>query len=835
MDNNTNNNVQQEQASALQLMDLVGLSIRHWKWFVLSVFVCVSVAAAYLSTKSPVYSRKASILIKEQGKGSSLFSSELNNFAEMGMFSTTTNVNNELVAFQSPDLLLEVVRRLDLDMNYEVKVPKRLRTQVIYGYSLPVKVEFKDLSYNQGAAFKLTLGADSTFTLSTFRRGDQEFKEAEPVTARCGEEVDTPAGKVMVTYSPFFTPETQEGMEILVTRSGLMGAMRSCKSRLTATLNSKQSTIIDLTYLDLNTQRAEDFLNTLISAYNENWVKDKNQIAVSTSQFIDERLKVIERELGAVDKDISSYKSENLIPDVQGVSQMAMQQATNASMQINNLNNQLYMARYLKDQISSQGRQFHLLPANSGVSGGGLDNLIGNYNAKVLQRNNLVANSSPENPLVLDLDRELMALQSAILQSVDNTINDLNTQIASLRAVETASTTRLSSNPKQAEYLLSVERQQTVKESLYLFLLQKREENELSQAFTAYNTRTVISPTGGNSPVAPKKMQILLVALMIGLMIPVIILYLKETLNTTVRGRKDVEKQLSLPFIGEIPQHEPRPKTFWGKIMPRKWFLKRQKTDSRTILVKPGSRSVMNEAFRVVRTNIEFMENTTKGPRIIMFTSMNPGSGKTFLTMNIATSFAIKGKKVIALDLDLRRASLSEYVESPKQGLSEYLNGTLKDWTALKVPVEGVENLEVLPVGTIPPNPAELLFSPRLQPLMDQLSTRYDMIFLDCPPVEIVADASVIAQYANLTVFVVRANLMERELLPEIERYYKARKFNSMCVLLNGTTGGGGRYGYHRYGYGHYGHYGHYGSYGYGYGSYGYGYGSKDASKDEDE
>ena len=180
-----------------------------------------------------------------------------------------------------------------------------------------------------------------------------------------------------------------------------------------------------------------------------------------------------------------------------------------------------------------------------------------------------------------------------------------------------------------------------------------------------------------------------------------------------------------------------------------------------TILVKPGSRSVMNEAFRVVRTNIEFMENTTQGPRIIMFTSMNPGSGKTFLTMNIATSFAIKGKKVIALDLDLRRASLSEYVESPKQGLSEYLNGTLEDWTALKVPVEGVDNLEVLPVGTIPPNPAELLFSPRLQPLMDQLSTRYDMIFLDCPPVEIVADASVIAQYANLTVFVVRANLME--------------------------------------------------------------------------
>ena len=409
MDNSINNNDSQlQQGSDFQILDFMVTCFRHWKWFVLSAFVCVAIAAVYLSTKSPVYSRTASLLIKEQGKGSSLFSSEMNDFAQMGLFSSTTNVNNELVALQSPDLLLEVVRRLDMDMNYSTPIPRRLRNQTLYGSTLPVKVEFKDLSYNQSSSFRLRLNADSTFTLSSFTLGKDKFKGVEPIEARAGEEVMTPVGKVVVNHTAFYRPENQEDQEILVSRSGLLGAVRSCKSRLQAALNSKQSTIIDITFRDLNTQRAEDFLNTLISAYNENWVKDKNQIAVSTSQFIDERLRVIERELGDVDRDISSYKSTNLIPDIQGASQIALQQATNASLQINGLNNQLYMARYVKDQVGVQGAQFQLLPANSGITGGGIDQMINEFNTKLLQRNSLVANSSPENPMVLDLDRELM-------------------------------------------------------------------------------------------------------------------------------------------------------------------------------------------------------------------------------------------------------------------------------------------------------------------------------------------------------------------------------------------------------------------------------------------
>jgi capsular exopolysaccharide synthesis family protein len=367
-----------------------------------------------------------------------------------------------------------------------------------------------------------------------------------------------------------------------------------------------------------------------------------------------------------------------------------------------------------------------------------------------------------------------------------------------------------------------------VKEALYLFLLQKREENELSQAFTAYNTRVVTSPTGSMFPTSPKRKVILLGAFLLSLLIPLILIYLREKMNSKVRGRKDIEK-LTAPFVGEIPQYGKKPKRQWFSLIKNKLeTVKEKPTKEETpkeeapkILVKPGSRNIINEAFRVVRTNMEFMAGSDATAKVIMLTSANPGSGKTFLTMNIATSFAIKEKRVIAIDLDMRRASLSEYVGKPKQGVSDFLNGSVEHWQDVMVPVEGYDHLSVIPVGTMPPNPAELLFSPRLQQLLDDLRQQYDLIFLDCPPVEIVADASVVAKWADMTVFVIRAGLMERELLPVIEGYYKDKKFNNMSVLLNGTTAAGSRYGYHRYGY----------HYGYAYGKNG-GYGGY--AKDED-
>lgn len=814
----TNNNTAEQQSDLLFWQNLIGQCLSKWKWFVLSFILFVGIAMVYLLRTPPVYSRYTSLLIKEEGKnGASSFATEINNLSDMGMFSAHTNVNNELNAIQSPDVILEIIRRLNLDVNYTTD--GRFHRETLYGRTLPIKVEFRDLSYNDNCTFTVQINGGN-FILSDLKKNGEKIGNGNDLLIRPDKLVNTPLGKMTISKSPYYKETATEGMNIYVTRSGLLSAISSYKSRLQVNLNDKKGTIIDIHYDDVNIQRAEEFLSTMISVYNENWVKDKNQIAVSTSQFINERLQVIESELGNVDSDISSYKSANLIPDVEAASEMYMQTANQANIQISDLNNQLYMARYIRDHVNNKNSKDKLLPANSGINSPIIEQQINDYNEKMLQRNSLVANSSPENPLAVDMDKNLNEMRNAIVSSIDNQVSTLNTQIKGLQGIQGSSTSRLSSNPKQAKYLLSVERQQKVKEALYLFLLQKREENELSQAFTAYNTRVVTSPTGALTPVSPKRQMILLAALLLALLVPVFIIYLMEEMNTKVRGRKDIE-QLTIPFIGEIPQYI-REKRKWyqknrwawlGKLIGKKAATD---ADPHKILVKDKSRNYINEAFRVVRTNMEFMSGADHANKVIMLSSANPGSGKTFLSINLAASFAVKDKKVMAIDLDLRRCSLSEFVGKPKQGISDYLNGQVNDWREVKVPVEGYPNLEIIPVGTIPPNPAELLFNERLQMMLDELRREYDLIFLDCPPVEIVADASVIAKYADMTIFVVRAGLFEREMLPVIEGYYSDKKFQNMAILLNGTATATGRYGYNRYGY----HYGY--SYGYGH-THGYG------------
>ena len=775
----------------MRLQDLINLCIAKWPWFILSLVVTVGLATLYLLRTPSVYTRSASLLIKEEGRRSGSFNDMMNSFAELGTFSSGTNINNEMIAMQSPDMLLEVVKRLSLDVDYEVD--GSFHNVTLYGRTLPVKVSFRDLAWNDYCSFTLNFRSDGSMELTDFKKNGEELVCDTACVVKQNKEALTPFGRLTVSTTPTFKETAKVGQPLYVKRAALMDVVNGCQSKLTVNRNDEHSTVVNLQYEDISIQRAEEFLNTLISVYNENWVKDKNQIAVSTSQFINERLVVIESELGNVDTDISSYKSENLIPDVDAASTMYMNTANEASVQITDLNNQLYMARYIRDHVSNRNSKDQLLPANSGINSGIIEQQISEYNDKMLQRNSLVSNSSEENPLVQDLDKKLNEMRGAIVSSIDNQVNTLNTQIKGLRGIQGASTSRLSSNPKQAKYLLSVERQQKVKESLYLFLLQKREENELSQAFTAYNTRVITSPTGSMSPTAPARRIILLLAIGIGLLIPVIVIFLREVTNTKVRGRKDIE-HLTIPFIGEIPQY--------GNSK------KRRKGDADyRILVKPKSRNVINEAFRIVRANLEFVAGADHPNTVMMVTSVNQGSGKTFLTANIASSFAVKEKRVAALDLDLRRASLSNYVGQPGKGIADYLNGSVTDWHTIAVKPEEGGVFDILPVGTIPPNPAELLYSPRLQQLINELRKEYDLIMLDCPPVDVVADASIIAKWTDMTVFVIRANYLEREMLPVVEGYYQEKKFNNMTMLLNGTLAQG-RYGYHRYGY----------NYGYGYG-----------------
>lgn len=776
----------------IRIQDLFYLCVSKWYWFVISLAVTISVAVIYLLTTPPVYTRSASLLIKEDSKGNSV-SDAAGVLGDIDLFQTSTNVNNEMQSLQSPAVMLDVVKRLHLDVSYHID--GGFYKRVLYGKSCPYTVSFNDLRDNESVDFTINPSEKGQVVLTDFSR-DGEDLDGE-VTATLNDTTDTPVGKLIVMVA--VDSVTYES-PVYVSRIGYQDATGDYASNLSVSLNDEKSTVINLSFKDVCIQRAEDVLNTVIAIYNENWIKDKNQIAVSTSQFISDRLGVIEQELGNVDENISSYKSEHLLPDVQAAASMYMAQSSETNAQILALNTQLSMARYIRNYLTNATSKNQLLPANSGIESPGIEQQIANYNTAQLRRNDLVANSSEKNPLVVDMDQSLENMRHAIITSIDNHITTLNTQLRSLRQSEQQTTARIAANPTQGKYLLSVERQQKVKEALYLFLLQKREENELSQAFTAYNTRVITPPTGSMIPTSPVKKNIALVAFAFGILIPVVIIFIRENMNTKVRGRKDLES-LSVPFVGEIPLAESGKK-------------KKGVHTSKEIIIRQGKRDIMNEAFRVLRTNLEFIldakEDKNKAS-VILITSFNLGSGKTFLTMNTAATFAMKGKRVLVVDGDLRHGSASAYVGTPKKGLSDYLGKRENNVEDLIVEKENYPGLFVLPVGTIPPNPTELLAEPRLAELMEKMRSRFDYILIDCPPVDIVADTQIIEKLADRTVFIVRAGLLERDMLSQLQSDYDGKRFKNMALVLNGTIGGGNRYGYR---------------YGYKYG-YQYGYGSK--------
>ena len=780
-----------QESSSLKLKDWINICISKWYWFLISFIVFFGLAYLYILKTPPVYTRQASILIKDDDKNSSI-SSQFGKFSDFGINGGKTNLYNEMITLKSPTYMLDVVKTLHLDMNYVIK--GTFHDIALYGKSLPISVVLPDLNPEDIAGFSVKLGTNNSIILDQFYKNEKQIDKT--VKGHLGEVIQSPIGKILIAPTQSYIGKYDE--PIMVSKVGLSDITKMYSGELKVVLNDDNSSVVDIRLDDENPQRAEDILNNIYIVYNKKWIEDINQQAISTSQFIDDELRTIESELGNVDEDISSYKSQHLGPDVQTASQLYMNKAEETNAKILELNNQLFMAKYIYRQLTKESGRFQLLPANSGIDNSSVSQQIVSYNERLLRRNNLVANSSPTNPIVLDLDQDLAASRNAIIASINNVIATLNDKLSGLQQREQTTKSEIASNPSQAKYLLSVERQQKVKEQLYLFLLQKREENQLSKAFTAYNTKMLNPPAGSKLPTKPVKFNIFLVSLLFGLFVPMLIIVIINNLDTAVRGRRDLDK-LSIPFIGEIPLSYKKRRGLFALFTKKK--------EIREIVVHEKSKNEINEAFRVVRTNLEFVSGKEDRTKTIMFTSANAGSGKTFITMNLATSFAIKGKRILVIDLDLRKASLSTFIKSPNIGIADYLNEKKEsiDEVILKGKVH--ENLDFIPVGTIPPNPTELLFSDRLENSLQQLKRNYDYIFIDCPPVEIVADASIVTKLCDMTVFIIRSGLLDRSALPEIEKYYTEKRYKNLVTILNGTVSESG-YGYHRYGY----------SYGYSYG-----------------
>lgn len=766
------------------------LCLNLWPWFLTSMIICLCVAFIMLMRTAPSYERNTQIMIRMDNQGNPT-SSNTSMLFELGINNNSTNVENEVAMFTSPDLMRRAVERLNINTVYARK--GFFRDPELYGATLPVSVTFSNIQPDAVVKFALNLKKGGDFTITDIRKKNKQTKKLEklntqPIKGHIGTPVSTPFGTVTVTPDKAY--KADEAETILVSYAPVRTVAKDMTKKLSVTPDKKMKNVVTLSFKSTSIEKAADVVNALIDAYNEEWTTDKRQMANATSEFIDERINVLQQELGTVDNDISNFKSQNMVPDVTAAATLYMTEASKGADELKKLRNQYYMIEYLHDYLKKNEGSDKLLPTNIGITSTGLNEMVKNYNMFVLDRNSLLRHSSEANPMVTEYDRQIASSFQALVMSTVNEMASLKEQIASQERLTGQNENRIASNPVQARYLLSVERQQKVKEELYLFLLQKREENQLNQVVSTSNVRSIRQTDGPDTPVAPRKAVTMAVAFILGLLIPGGILYLRELNINYVRGRKDIE-HMSVPFVGELPMGNSQKKSF-KNVGSHK--------EVAVVAVKENSRNAINEAFRVIRANIEFMSGRNTGSKVIMLTSSNPGSGKTYITYNLGKSFAIKGKRVVLVDLDMRKASLSKYLDKKSYGVSDYLAGRVGNLNDITRHPTDCHDMSIIPVGTIPPNPTELLYSDRLETLIKELRDEYDYIFVDCPPVEVVADASIISHFVDSTIFVVRAGLMKLDMLDSVQRLYTNGSLPNMSMILNGTIDGTASYGY-RYGY----------------------------------
>ncbi|MDR3268212.1 MAG: polysaccharide biosynthesis tyrosine autokinase [Tannerella sp.] len=743
--------------NAFLLSDLLLFIKQNWYWFAASVVLCCGVAGIYLLRAPKVYTRTASVLIKDNSKGGSI--SESAAFDDLQIFNVVRNVDNELLVFKSKQLMSNVVKRLHLDISYTVK--EGLRTKELYIRS-PLIVQFPEVEDRQTFSLTVTPLSGKKALISGF-----PGNPGEEITVQLNDTVMTPIGKIIVTPSLYYTDDCFD-RPITLTKYDMGRITPVYSNALQVALANKTSTIINLTLNDASTARAEDVLNTLIAVYNENAINDKNQIMMNTSAFINERLIVIEKELGNVDTDIETFKRENRLTDIHSETTMYLQESSQYTQDELSLVSQRSLAVYIRNYLTDLSKTASLIPSNTGISDANIVTQINEYNAALLKRDQLIRNSSDRNPVVMELNHSLSALKQTIIRAIDNLIEGLNIKIRNTRSRDRQTAARIAEVPAQQKQVLSIERQQKIKEALYLYLLNKREENALSQTISESNARIIDAAAGSNLPVAPKKSTVMLSALLLGLGIPGGIFWTRSMLNTKVLKRKEIEDAVTLPFLGEIPL--------------------RDRNSHDELVVLENSSEPIAEAFRMIRTRIEFMRPKVDPLQVILFTSLNPKEGKTFVSKNLALSITLTKKKVIRLDLDIRKAPPAS--EPPKTGIANYLSGETNEIGSLirRIRITGQQTLDIISSGSAPLNPAELLLSDRLDRLINVLRKHYDYVIVDNHSYGTVADVDIVSRMADLTLFVVRAGVLDKRQLPELEKIYKQEKFRNMGIILNGAT-----------------------------------------------
>lgn len=778
--------------------------LMYWPWFVACLILCLIGAWGYLRYQTPVYNVNATVLIKQDDKTKGNNSNNpLAAMQDLGMLSMASNFDNEMEILRSRTLIKKVVNTLGLNIRYAE--PRNFGYALpLYKQDTPIKVWMTPEEAEKLVA-PLNLQLDCTSDGKVKATATYILNENENTTEKTFDRLPgvlvTPVGTL--TLNAKDSTKIQEERTIQVQIVSPTSAAKVCQGNLSTEPTSKQTTIVRLNYNDTHVGRGLDFLTTLVALYNADANDDKNEVASRTAEFIDERISIINQELGTTESELAQYKQKAGLTDLTSDAKLALE--GNAEYEQKRAENatQLRLVEFLKEYIERPENRMEIIPANIGLSDNGLSTLIGQYNEMLTERKRLLRTSSESNPAVVNLDTSLEATRkniqtsvASVLKGLEITRNDLNREAAQFAS-------RISNAPQQEKELLSISRQQEIKASLYLMLLQKREENAITLAATANNGRMVEEPLAGDI-VGPNGKIFYLIALILGLGIPVAVIYLRNLLRFKIESRADVEKITDVPVVGDIPLTD---------------------TEGHPIVVQENRNGLMEEVFRSVRTNLQYMLG--EGQKVILFTSTTSGEGKSFNAGNLACSFAFMGKKVVIVGLDIRKPGLNKVFEisHKERGITQYLaDPKHTDLLSLCQPSAISPNLFILPGGTVPPNPTELVARKTLDEAIEQLKQSFDYVLLDTAPIGMVTDTQLIARVADLSVYVCRADYTHKSDYELINDLKRENKLSNLCTLINGINMNQRKNGYY-YGYGKYGKYGKYGygkKYGYGYG-YGYG------------
>ncbi len=781
----------------INIQEILFRYLIHWPWFVVSVIVCVALAWGYLRLTTPVYNISATVLIKDEKKGGGAnMSSELEKMGLNGFVSSSSNIENEIEVLKSRTLAREVVSSLGLFVTYmdEDKFPNKelYRTSPVLVSLTPQEAD----RLPQTMEIDMLLQPAGAMDVQV-KVGKKEYrKHLEKLPAVFPTDEGTVAFFANNDTLSSLRPEsvtTERHITAYINRP--FAVAKGYAGSLLITPTSKATSVVNVSLKNSNTQRGKDYIDKLLEMYNINANNDKNEVAQRTGEFIDERIDIISKELGSTERDLENFKRSAGITDLTSEAQIAL--TGNAEYEKKRVENQTQINLVMDLKKYLQGSGYEVLPANVGLQDAGVAGAIDRYNEMVAERKRLLRTSTESNPAIVNLTTSIRAMRSNIQTTLDATLKGLEITKADLIREASRYSRRISDAPTQERQFVSIARQQEIKSGLYLMLLQKREENAIVLAAIANNAKIIDEAQADSTPISPKRMTIYLAALVFGIGIPVGVIYLIGLTKFKIEGRADVEKLTSLPVVGDIP-------------------LADEKTGA--IAVFENQNNLMSETFRNVRTNLQFMlEN---GKNVILVTSTVSGEGKSFISANLAISLSLLGKKVVIVGLDIRKPGLNKVFNLPKKeyGITQFLTNSTVNLMDLVHHSDINKNLYILPGGTVPPNPTELLARDGLEKAVEILRKNFDYVILDTAPVGMVTDTLLIGRVADLSVYVCRADYTRKTEFTLINELAENNKLPNLCIVINGLDLQKKKYGYY-YGYGKYGKYYGYGKH-YGYGEY---------------